>query len=171
MGRVLIGLAILGTIILIVCLVWATMAWYNFKMGCKDYLKLAGDAPTIERAHEFLSGAVRYMEEHGLITGNSALVFHTPRADLGIWYKQTKGALDTLSDIIKRQENGTSLAQLERDNALMKIREVVLDNGSDGTEVTLPPNISLFPHQVFFWFLFVASLLFQFCWFGFAMED
>ena len=44
---------------------------------------------------------------------------------------------------------------------VMKVREVVLDEGSDGTVVTMPANITWFPNQfavLVWWVLTVVGL-------------
>jgi len=141
-------MAIVGTIALIIVIVIAVSRWYSFYNEIGDYLKLAGDAPTVEKADSFLGTALNAIEHRGLTSGNSAFIFHKPNADLGIWYNQIKGAKETTATVLKRASTDPgSLTQLERDNALMKIREVVLDNSSGGITVTTPPNITWYPQQ------------------------
>lgn len=141
-------LAVVGTVSVILVSILSVVFWYNFTNNCEDYLKLSGDAPTVERADKFLGQAISYIEKKSLTTGNSAYIFSTPQNDLSIWYDQLKGAKETTHDLLEKAKNDpTSVTQLERDNALMKIREVVLDNSSSGTSVTLPTNITWFPFQ------------------------
>jgi hypothetical protein len=147
-------LTTIGAILLAVLLVNSIMRWYDTKVGCGDYLKLAGDAPTVQKAYDFLEIALDYMEKRGLTNGNSAVLFRTPSSDIGIWYNQVKGAKETLTSILAKGEMAT---QLEKDNALMKVREVVLDQGEQGTKVTMPANITLFPMQVLFWVMFILG--------------
>lgn len=135
------------------CIV-ATLNWYDFKVNCGDYLKLTGDAPNIELADKYLSKAIQYLEDKNMTAGNSAILFRTPDCDVGIWYNNLKGAETTLKNIIKF--GGT---QLEKDNALMKIREVVLDAGEQGTKVTKPSNITWFPNQGFMCLWLIISLI------------
>lgn len=125
---------------------WSCERSISFKMSIEDNLKLAGDAPTVERAEGFLAKAVAGIEARGLTQGNSALVFHTPTQDLGIWYQQVKGAHQTTQSIINRERSGQPVPQLERDNALMKIRETVLDQG-ESMSVTAPQNAWIYPFQ------------------------
>ncbi len=167
--------AILFTIGVVGMSIGTIVRWYDYKTGCSDYLKLAGDAPNIEMASQFLDRAVNYVESTGRTSGNSAYIFQTPENDLGIWYNKMKGAQQTTHDLIaqvKRDPNSAS--QLVRDNALMKIREVVLDNGSQGgTKVTQPSNISVYPNQWLFligWaFTLIGAIL---CWFlVYALSD
>ncbi len=144
----------IGTILLIGLIIISIVCWYGNKVGCKDYLKLAGDAPTVQKANEFLEKALGYMERRGLTNGNSAFLFRTPSSDVGIWYNQVKGAQQTLVSILAK---GEAVSQLEKDNALMKIREVVLDQGERGTKVTMPVHIMLFPLQSLFFVMLILG--------------
>lgn len=126
----------------------AVAKWYSFDNNCGDYLKLAADAPNVQRAEEFLGKAISYIEEKGLTNGHTAIVFDLPGNDLALWYGNLFGARTTLKQILEREvENLGSVSQLEKDNALMKVREVLLDHGKEGTIVTLPDWISWHPNQ------------------------
>ena len=158
------GKLVTGIISTVLWIIVATVMWYNFKSNCDDYLKLAGDAPSIEKADKFLGRALNYMESNDYTSGNSAIIFKTPDCDIGIWYEQIKGAKATTEAILQRIEMGENVTQLEKDNALMKIREVLLDNSSDGTKVTTPDWISMYPLQLVMalWLLGTIAL---FIWF------
>ena len=132
----------------------------TFKSNIEDNLKLAGDAPNVERANVFLIKALNAMEARGLTRGNSAIIFHMPTQDIGIWYEQIKGAQQTTAKIIKQEQAGLPVPQLERDNALMKIRETVMDQGKEGVVVTAPDNAWLYPFQLIFYSLICLTLLF-----------
>ena len=148
-----------GTAAVIIMAIVSIMRWNDFKSNCGDYLKLAGDAPTVARAYNYLDLAVTHMERKRLTSGNSAYLFHTPKNDVGVWYDQVKGARETAASILERlRTDSGSVTQLEQDNALMKIREVVLDEGKDGTKVTAPDNIARFPNQWAFLVLWTISL-------------
>ncbi|MBU4360903.1 hypothetical protein L6279_03595 [Candidatus Parcubacteria bacterium] len=157
MGKVIFWL---GIVSLIIISIFNISWWYDVKVGCYDYLKLTGDAPNIQKADEFLTKVLDYIEKKNLTQGNSAIIFHTPSADLSIWYNQIKGAKETLEIVLQRKD-ASSISQLERDNALMKVREVVLDDGKEGVQVTAPPNISWFPHQgkVAWWWIFTCIFI------------
>jgi hypothetical protein len=139
---------------------------YVFKLNCGGYLKLAADAPTIERAGDFLSRALGYIEKTGKTSGNSAVIFKTPENDVGLWYGQLLAAKMTTDKILER---GSSATQLEKDNALMKIRETLLDQGEKGTVITRPAHISIVPYQVpiilLWWVLLALSGACVFCMF------
>jgi len=134
LGWVLFGVSLVGMIVLgtVSCL-----SVYQFNRGCADYLKLAGDASTVEAANGFLGQALSYMEATGKTSGNSSLIFKKPSSDVGIWYKQTKDAKGVLEGIIAKGDEATGI---EKSNALIKVRETVLDE----TSVTYPPHIALY---------------------------
>jgi len=168
MRPILLSFAIVFTVAFI-CVFLANFAlWINFKKGCADYLKLAGDAPDIYKAQEFLSKALDFMEKTGRTKGNSAFFFKTPRNDVGTWYQQIKGAEKTLKELIEQEKvEPHSVDRLTKDNALMKIREVVLDEGNEGVRVTLPQHIDVFPKQVLFLFLYMGfGILAAIFWLG-----
>jgi hypothetical protein len=125
----------------------------TFKAKITDNLKLAGDAPSIERADAFLVTALNAIEARGLNSGNAALIFQMPSSDMGIWYQQIKGARLTTSTLISKKTSGQVVTQLEQDNALMKIRETVLDQGKEGVSVTGPDNAWIYPLQWMFYML------------------
>lgn len=150
----LIGLLVLGII--------AIFAEVGFNSDCGDYLKLAGDAPSIKKADEFLASALGYIEREKLTSGNTGVIFRGyPTNDCAVWYEQIQGAKATTDSILtKIAEDPESVTQLEKDNALMKIREVVLDQGNDGTSVTHPEWISLHPYATAYWIFFWIFILF-----------
>lgn len=155
-----------GPIIFLSVLVFAItcitgLVWdYHWNRDCGDYLKLAGDAPTVEKAHEFLTKAVTYIESHGLTEGNTGIIFHRTTNDLGLWYGNVLGAKATVDTLVQQlQQNPESVPQLTRDNALMKIREVVLDHSKDGQDVTAPDWVSMHPYQGLYWIIFWVSLV------------
>lgn len=138
-------------------------AWVNFKSGCTDYLKLAADSPNVEGARKYLGMALTYIESHSLTHGNSAFFFFTPRNDIGAWYNQRKEAAAVLDSIIEETKISTAppvQIQLEKDNTLMKLREVVLDQGQEGVGVTLPQHIDVYPNQnTFLWSYLLCPIL------------
>jgi hypothetical protein len=131
-----------GVVGMIVLGIACGLSVYQFNRGCADYLKLAGDSSTVEATNGFLGQALTYMETTGKTSGNSSLIFKKPLSDVGIWYKQTKDAKGVLEGIIAKGDEATGT---EKSNALLKVRETVLDMGSNGTSVTYPPHIALYP--------------------------
>jgi len=132
----------------------------QFQGQCEDYLKLAGDAPTVDKAVGYLRPALDYLERNDMTRGNCAFFFRNPSSDMGLWYGNIKGAYDEAQALLERQaKNPTSVTSVDRSNLLIKIREVVIDNGSEGhTVVTSPGNAWLYPFQwlwVIGWAVFV----------------
>lgn len=167
------GLIVLGVLSLAAVILVDYFRGYEFDKGCGDYLKLAGDAPNIEQANKFLGQALTYIEKNHLNKGNSAWIRKTPSSDLSIWRNKIRGAKITVGVILTKEAGmkataapeasltAPSIGQLEKDNALMKVREVLLDEGKSGTVVTLPAHISLYPYQYIFlfWWIVTAVLL------------
>ena len=160
MKKKFLTIAIIGIVLL--AAVFATTAYkgYIFKKNCSAYLKLAADAPTIERARDFTALALQYIESKNLTKGNTAVFFPTPTTNLELWYGQIKTAYINIVTLIEQEKiNPGSVSQLTKDNVLMKLREVLIDNGDKGVEITVPSNITVYPNQYLFfiWWL-IASI-------------
>ena len=145
-------LAILFSLLVIAWVVTITVNSIVFDRNCEGYLKRAGDANTVQLAAENLAIAVKYAETEGLTSGYTSGVYRTPDEDVGFWYKNLKASLDELR-LIK-----PDTSRLEQTNALMKLRETLLDEGQS-TSVTLPHGISRFPNNRFYAFWIIMSLL------------
>jgi hypothetical protein len=163
-------LTILGIISLVLVSVVSIQFWYSFKTNCGDYLKLAGDAPTVERANEFLDKAISYLERENKTSGNSALIFHTPANDVGVWYGQLKAAKQIVEQVLNYQPKASedpNLLQVNKSNALMKVRETVLDQGENGVSVTKPAHITWYPNQwgmtIWWWVTVIWTIVFCIC--------
>lgn len=94
------------------------------------------------------------MKRRGCTQGTSHILWYTPDCDVGFWQDNIQSAkteLDTFP---------TDAEPLVVSNQLMKLRETLLDDASEGVSVTLPPNIVVFPNQMG-WFLgwIVTSVL------------
>lgn len=129
---------------LAVCISWAAIAGVKavqFGQNCTGYLKLAADANTVPQARAQLAKAVEYLEHRKLTEGFTSVLWNTPDEDIGFWYTNLRESLDALSNV----ENS---APLEQSNALMKLRETILDQGADGSVVTRPMGISRFPNNL-----------------------
>jgi hypothetical protein len=125
---------------------------YAARRDVLDYLKLAADAPTLSLAQGYLSTAVRDMEARGWTYGNTALIFKVPRRDIGFWYQNTKGALESIESLLAAD---ASLTPVDRSNALVKLRETLMD----GNHLTYPDWIELAPlNAVYFWVVLLSML-------------
>ncbi|KKM86530.1 hypothetical protein LCGC14_1278070 [marine sediment metagenome] len=111
----------------------------QFDRGAEGYLKRAADANTVELAETQLRIAVDYIEQKNLTEGYTSIIYRTPDEDVGFWYTNLKISLEELHEL-----DSTSTV-LERSNMLMKLRETLLDDASDGVSITTPSGISLFP--------------------------
>lgn len=138
------GSAIFGLILMLpfvalgVGRVWKSV---QFDRHCEGRLKRAADANTIPIARKELDDAIRYLEETRRTEGYTSIIYQTPDEDVGFWY----GNLKASSDELRRAEARKDMPQLESSNLLMKLRETLLDHGKEGTTVTVPMGISIYP--------------------------
>lgn len=103
----------------------------KFERACTSHLHRAAVANTIELASSELGVALKYLEDHDLTAGNTALFYETPADDLGFWYQNLKAAQGVLS-------HSKDASPLERTNVLLKLKE----------SLTSPPmDISIYPNQ------------------------
>lgn len=126
-----------------------------FDIRCTGHLKRAADANTVKLAEREMNTAVTYLRERGIIEGYTSILYRTPDEDVGFWYSNLSQSLVELQKI---DENAT---QLEKSNVLMKLRETLLDSGSEGgVIITCPDGISVFPHNVAYclWGIFSAII-------------
>ncbi len=167
MKRISLIFAIILTIVFFVTLTLEIVRRYRFKIGCEDWLKLAGEAMDVYQARGFLAKGIEYLERKNLTVGSSAYFLKTPSADLGLWYQRLKSGEEILEEVIARKEKGEA-TPLEISNTLMKLRELLVDITEKKTEVTLPTKIWLFPKQITFliWYLIsgIGSLIFWTYW-------
>ena len=135
----------------------------SFNINCGDYLKRAADANTVELAVKELETALNYIEENDLTDGYTSVIYKSPDEDLGFWYTNIKSAYEELKSI---PDNAT---MMEKSNALMKLRETLLDNGEKGETLTIPSGISVYPNNALMMILtFIACvcLIYTFTFFN-----
>jgi hypothetical protein len=147
----------LGTIGILVLLIFDICFTYGFNMGCEQYLKRAADANTVELAEENLEVALAYIERKELTNGVVSIFLSQPKNDIGYWYRNLKSSMDELNKVTEET------TQLERSNVLMKLRETLTDiSGGDGggTTITHPSGIEVYPfNRLFFWLYTVFILI------------
>jgi hypothetical protein len=108
------------------------------------YLKNAADANTIDLASRELGKAVRAIESKGWTKGHSHAFYFTRECDIGYWYENLKSAHTELAEF----KNSSQEASREEINTqLIKLRETLLDDSSEGVTVTVPPNMCYYPNQ------------------------
>lgn len=151
--------------ILLPCIVYgvAFVESLHMEANCIGYFEMAADANSVELAEKHLSSGIEYLEENNLTKGSTKIFVYSPTNDLGLWYENLKSAQLQLQEL-KAQEN---LTELEESNALMKLRETLLN--SEGA-VTHPSMITFYPNQVIWflalwllWVLWIAAIPFGFC--------
>ena len=153
-------------IVLVLCMPvfgWSTTRIVQevlFNRNVEGHLKRAAYASTIELAEKELEVAVSYLKEHRMTSGYTSILWTTPDEDIGFWYTNLVASLEEL----RKVQGGAT--QLEKSNILMKLRETLVDQGQM-VHVTVPRGISIFPHNVayFFWafgslFVGVVSVIF-----------
>lgn len=116
---------------------------YQFTNNVGGHLKRAADANTLRTAQEELTVAVTYLEDHGITSGYTSVLYRTPDEDVGFWYKNLKESQGELTRALENREIG----QLEASNVLMKLRETLVDHGKEGDSITAPSGIEVFPNN------------------------
>jgi len=118
----------------------------TFGQDCGGYLKRAANANTVDLAKSEMTRAINYLDQHGMTTGYTSVLWKTPSEDVGFWHANLKASLDELEAITP------DASPLERSNVLMKLRETLMDNGKEGDSLTAPDGISVYPsNTAFFW--------------------
>lgn len=131
--------------------IWGTVRAYTaiqFSIHCSGYLKLAADSSNVDMAHLNLNKAIDYIDANELNEGFTSVLWKSPTDDIGFWSKNLHTAYVELGEL-----DTATLTPLEQSNVLMKLREVLLDQGDTGQIVTHPEGISIFPYNRlwFFW--------------------
>lgn len=147
--------------IIIPCFIYVPAIIKTVKMEsqCISYFTMAADANSTTLAEKHLSTGIKYLEDNNLTAGNTTIIFYKPTQDIGLWYENLKSAQAQLQEL----NNKTDLTELEESNALMKLRETLLD--SEG-KVTHPEMISFYPNYIgwfwamcLIWIFWVAAII------------
>lgn len=124
----------------------------QFDQQCGGYLKQAADANTVEIALERLTLAINYIEKHNLTNGYTSILYNTEDENIEFWYKNLKACQSEL-------QNCFGCTQLEKSNVLMKVRESLTDNKKNGTTLTIPDGIYIYPNNLVWAILTWFSIL------------
>lgn len=152
MKTVWIILCIICIIVPIIVYACGIVHCIEFSVNCTDYLKLAADANSTKLAEKHLTAAIEYLETNHLTFGHTGIIIKSPQNDIGIWYENLKSAQTNLHFLNEKED----LTDLEESNALMKLRETLLDEGT----ITHPQHISFYPaHVSWFWSMVLIWLL------------
>ena len=120
---------------------------------CISYFEMAADANSVKLAEKYLTSGIEYLETHDLTDGSTHIFIYKPTNDIGLWYENLKSAQYQLQDLNSKD----NLTALEESNALMKLRETLLNN--EGS-VTHPVMISFYPaHVLWSWVLWLIWLV------------
>jgi len=152
---------IIGIVCLVLSLVSPVISAIKdiqFDQRCAGFLKQAADASSVELAERQLNLAIDYVEKVGLTSGYTSVIYKTEDENIDFWYENLKVCQRELAET---KGNST----LENTNVLMKLRESLTDNSENGTRLTIPSGIYLYPNNALFmvtnWislFLFLGSL-------------
>jgi hypothetical protein len=110
---------------------------YGIEVG--GHLKRAADANIPSTAAKELKIALDGAKARGVTEGYTSILWRSPSEDIGFWYTNLNESLEELEEL---PDDATPL---EKSNMLMKLRETILDDGSDGVSVTVPNGISVYP--------------------------
>lgn len=131
----------------------AIVKTWTMDANCISYLEMAADANSVELAEKHLSSGIKYLEDNDLTHGNTKIFVYKPTKDIGLWYENLKSAQAQLLELKDKED----LTELEESNALMKLRETLLN--SEGS-VTHPSFISFYPsHVSWAWTIMLIWLL------------
>lgn len=154
--------------IIVPCIVYGSAIFkaVNMNANCISYFEMAADANSVELAEKHLSTGIEYLEKNDLTDGNTKVFVYKPTNDLGLWYENLKSAQAQLQEMNAKEE----LTELEESNALMKLRETLLN--SEGS-VTHPFMISFYPSHVgWTWVLWLIWLVWGLAmYFGICADD
>lgn len=112
----------------------------SFNVECEGYIKRAADATTAKSAKEQLDKVIDYADDHHLTEGWVSIILHQPENDVTFWYNNLVNARNGL-------EKAIGTGQLQETNVLMKLKETLLDDTSDGVKVTHPSGIEIYPNN------------------------
>ena len=150
------GKIFFGVFLLLLSLIVPTIEvvkYIQFNQRCAGYLKQAADANTVELALERIDIAIDYIEANNLTDGYTSVLWKTEDENVNYWYRNIKACRQELSENLES-------SSLEKSNVLMKTRETLTDNGSEGgTTLTVPTGISRYPHNLLFGILLTISIL------------
>lgn len=152
--------------------VFAFFAWMtffipmmNFNRACSGHLKRAGYANTIELAIKELDQAVSWLEYKGFTEGSSHILFAMPSNDIGFWYRNLADSLKELKDV------SPDASKLERSNILLKLRDALMDQDSQGSTITKPGFMYWYPHPAIGLLVFsIFALLAIYCFIVFLIR-
>ena len=116
----------------------------------------------------YLDKAMVYAREHDMTHDNTGIIFRSyPENDFAIWYGLRMTALEELRTLVA-DTGDPQIQSIERSNGLMKLRELLLDDGEKGTHVTLPSWSGWYPNQAALLWWHIGNCIF-FCFPGIVL--
>ena len=166
MGKWFSAVLFAGSVVLL--LSWMGVRGYNaitFNQDISGHLKRAADANTIELATKEMETALGSIEQRGLTSGYTSILYKTPDEDINFWYSNLSDSLSELKTV------NPNASQLEKSNVLMKLRETLLDSGEKSTSITCPSGISVYPYNTAFCIWgWLSLIVFCISWFWLLYE-
>ncbi len=154
----------------LICYLATVFVWniqYEREIG--GHLKLAADANSTELTERKIQLAVEGMRKWGFCNGGgddcfTSVIYRTPEDDVGYWRENIGNTLEDLKSM-SAEERADNLIE---SNQLIKVRETLLDSGSQGDKVTDPPGISRYPYNVrmawWLWISLIGAVVGAFMW-------
>ena len=159
MKQVLIFLCVVCIIVPIVVYGVAIVKAVRMDANCISYFEMAADANSVSIAEKHMTTGIKYLEDNNLTNGNTKILIYKPTCDIGLWYENLKSAQAQLQELSAKED----LTELEESNALMRLRETLLD----GDSVTCPEMILFYPNHVawlwamcLIWLLWIVAIVF-----------
>lgn len=130
----------------------------NFKQDIKGHLKRAADANSVTLATSELKLALDNIDRRGYCLEAkratkpeelpqdcyTSAVYNTPDEDVAFWMYNLRGSYNDLKALPDDADS------LTKSNALIKLRETLLDQGQNGTVTTYPEGLARYPHNRLF---------------------
>jgi hypothetical protein len=113
----------------------AGISYIQFDRLCTQHIERAGEATDVEIAASELEIAMDYLRGHNMTSGYTSIIYRTPDEDLGFKFQNYSTAENELKSL-------SGATELEKTNALLKLRESIHENG------TMPDGAWLYPYNL-----------------------
>jgi hypothetical protein len=159
-------IVVTSLVVMVLGIGYAIIAGIQFDRKYEGHLKRAADANSLKLAEKELTTAYAYLKQHrldteagrnaGWLDDNTNILYTTPDNQISFHVDNVKASLDDVSSV---KAMGDKASALERSNVLIKLRESLLDDRSDGHHVTCPTGLSVFPYNMELTLAFWGSVL------------
>lgn len=138
----------------------------TFGQDVKGHLKRAADANSVTLAASELKIALDGIDQRGYCPEAkkatkpeelpqdcyTSMLYNTPDEDVAFWMYNLRGSYTDLMALPADADGMT------KSNALIKLRETLLDQGEKGTVITAPKGVARYPHNWLFGLLGLLSI-------------